>query len=583
MLLLILSPALTSARCGQPFVPIPRIQGEEGPSPLRGQTVITEGVITLDLRHPEGFAGFYLQQDDASASSPGLPQPASRALFVDTTRAVAKPGHRVRLEGTVSEAYGLTRLAGVTRFTDCGLAALPEAVPLSLPLPEQLDFRQLESMRVTLAKPLAITDSYDLGRYGELVLAPEVQPVPTQILEPGPEAAQLYNQQEQQRLRLDDGRRTRNPRPVPYPPPTLSSTHPLRIGDRIFPLTGVLDFRFGHWRLHPEEAPGFLQSHPRPEPIPRPAPHHIRVMAFNLENYFNGHGDGSGFPAPRGAATHEVYQAQRARVTAAVRAADPDILAVMELENDGDGPRSSLAELTAALGKPWRFIPAGNHSGRDAIRVAFLYREGRVEPVGPLRSLAEGAFARGNRPALVQDFRPGGQGSAVRVVALHLKSKSCRNATGADRDQQDGQACFAGLRTRAVTELTDWLETLPRPQDLAGTLLAGDLNSYARETPLQVLATQGFTNLVPGHSPASGSSFRYHGRVGTLDYLLADAALLPAVTQAWIWAINAEEPRLWSVHETRPPEPPALTPDQASPWRSSDHNPVIVDLDPEAQ
>lgn len=594
----LLLPGLTAAHCGGPYTAIPRIQGDQGPSPLVGQTITTEGILTLDLRHRGGFGGFFLQQQDTGSAHPdsgtGTPGPASRGLFVETEQPAGDTGDRIRIRGTVSEAYGLTRLTGIRLLKTCGQAPLPAPVPVTLPMPADLDFRQLESMRVTLSAPLYITDTFDLGRYGELVLAPEVQPIPTQILEPGPEAMALAERQEQARLRLDDGSRQRNPRPVPYPPPSLAPERPLRIGDRVYPLTGVLDFRFGQWRIQPDSPPGFEATSTRPDVLARDRPDQIRIMSFNLENYFNGDGRGGGFPTARGAGSKARFVAQRARLTNAIRAVEPDVLAVMELENDGDGPDSALADLARALGEHWQFIPSstggdgrgdrglGGGVGGDAIRVAFLYRADRVHPQGPLRTLNDGAFSRGNRPALAQDFRPAGRSATVRVVALHLKSKSCRNARGADQDQNDGQACFADLRTRAATELVDWLASLPRPDTLtgtlAGTLITGDLNSYARETPLKVLQHAGFSDLINQNREQPAISFRFRGRVGTLDYALADADLMPFVARAWIWAINAEEPRVGSVNEPQPPFPLPVSAATASPWRSSDHNPVIVDL-----
>src|SRR5690554_1961865 len=102
-------PGLTAARCGEPHTVIPRIQGEQGPSPLTDQTVTTEGVLTLDLRHSGGLGGFFLQQQDVEPAHPhsgtGMPGPASRGLFVETKRPDGNTGDRIRIRGTVSEAY----------------------------------------------------------------------------------------------------------------------------------------------------------------------------------------------------------------------------------------------------------------------------------------------------------------------------------------------------------------------------------------------------------------------------------------------------------------------------------------------
>ena len=64
----------------------------------------------------------------------------------------------------------------------------------------------------------------------------------------------------------------------------------------------------------------------------------LRIVGMNLHNYFNGDGNGLGFPTPRGAKTYEDFQQQRSRIGAAIGVLDPHVLAVMELENDGFGP-----------------------------------------------------------------------------------------------------------------------------------------------------------------------------------------------------------------------------------------------------
>ena len=114
----------------------------------------------------------------------------------------------------------------------------------------------------------------------------------------------------------------------------------------------------------------------------------------------------------------------------------------------------------------------------------------------------------------------------------------------------------------------------PAPASTAGTLITGDLNSYARETPLTIFRNAGFSSLVHHFHPCTDAgcpqtTYRYKGRNGTLDYALASDSLMPLVLGAWSWAINAEEPPALGYRQNASP---------ASPWRSSDHNPVIVDL-----
>ena len=135
---------------------------------------------------------------------------------------------------------------------------------------------------------------------------------------------------------------------------------------------------------------------------------------------------------------------------ATIRGLKPDIAALMELENDGFGPDSALAQLVEALNGAgdgdWRFVATAADQGTDAIRVGLIYRASRVQPVGTATTLTDDLFGSRSRPPLAQSFRAG-SGPVFTVVANHFKSKGCSGATGADADQRDGQSCCCLLYT----------------------------------------------------------------------------------------------------------------------------------------
>lgn len=567
LLLLATAPAVADT-CGSGAIPISQVQGSGTTSPLAGQQVTVEGIVTLDTRYKGGFRGFYLQQADAEYDD----DPAtSEALFIYTSRTGGQTGHRVRVSGKVKEHHGLTELTQVHSLSDCGPGPLPEAVTIALPWPADTQPEHLENMRVRVNGRLTVIDSYNLARFGELTLAPRDQPIPTQVLAPGPRAVELQKAQEQQRLLLDDARGERDPRPVPWPAPALAADNSIRAGDQVDQLQGVLDYRFGAWRLQPGNAPRFHATNHRPPAPPRKPATTLRVLSLNLENYFNGDGSGGGFPTPRGARTADQFARQTARLVAAIAAPDPDILAVTELENDGFGPHSAIAELASALGEPWRAVTVAGQGSGDAIRPGLLYRADRVNPEGD--AIRATRAPRGNRwrPPIAQVFRPVDGERSIRIVVAHFKSKSCRGASGQETDRQDGQGCYANSREASARALAAWTRQLPAPVNLAGTLATGDLNSYARERPLQILAEAGFTNMVEQLQGPNAHSYRFKGRWGTLDYSLASEDLKPLVTNATTWSINADEP-------------PALHYQGAAgtsldlPYRSSDHDPVITDF-----
>jgi hypothetical protein len=161
-------------------------------------------------------------------------------------------------------------------------------------------------------------------------------------------------------------------------------------------------------------------------------------------------------------------------------------------------------------------------------------------------------------------------------VVPHLKSKSCRQASGQDTDRQDGQGCYSHRRSEEAGELIRWLDSLPAPDRLAGTLITGDLNSYAMEAPVQRFRQAGYHSQVHRFHPCGPEtcayhSYRYRGEKGSLDYSLADRHLQPRVRHAQTWNINADEARALAYNQRS-----ALSGPQ--PWRASDHNPVITDI-----
>ncbi len=567
---LLTSLSSAAVSCGGATAAISRIQGDGNQSPISGHTVTVEGILTLDAREKGGFRGFYLQQaDDETDDNPAT----SEALFVYTRRQQGTRGQRLRVTGEVREFHGLTELVNIRELAVCGPGTLPEPARLE---PSTADaYESLENMRVAIPSPLTVIDSYNLARYGELTLATGDRVIATEYLPPGPAAGKLASPSSGQ-ITLDDGRGKRDPRPVPWPPEGLGADHTVRTGDTLREVRGVLDFRFGQWRVQPESAPEFLTTNPR-EPAPaHPGGSVLRVMTLNLANLFNGDGRGGDFPTPRGATSESAYRQQQARLVSALTAPDPDILAVSELENDGYGEHSAAATLARALGSPWRYIRTPGKDGNDAIRTLLYYRQDRVVPVGNPARLTGGPFHNAGRPPLAQAFRLRNGKASVRVVVPHLKSKSCRGATGADRDQGDGQGCYAHRRTLAAGAIADWLDQLPGQATMVGTLITGDFNSYTRETPLQRLRERGYTSMVAHYHPCTAGhcphyTYRYKGRKGSLDHALASAGLAGQVVNAVTWRINADEPRALGYQYD-------IAPNSVGPWRSSDHNPVIVDV-----
>ncbi len=160
----------------------------------------------------------------------------------------------------------------------------------------------------------------------------------------------------------------------------------------------------------------------------------------------------------------------------------------------------------------------------------------------------------------------------------HLKSKgSDCNAVG-DPDTGDGAGNCNLTRTAAAEALVDWLESDPTGSGDDDFLIIGDLNSYDKEDPIDVLLAGGYTDLVHEFEGEFAYSYVFDGQLGYLDHALAGDGLADEVTGTTVWHINADEPNLLDYDMTfKQPAQDALYEPNA--YRSSDHDPVIVGLD----
>ncbi|MBV6248034.1 DNA degradation protein EddB, partial [Pseudomonas aeruginosa] len=106
-----------------------------------------------------------------------------------------------------------------------------------------------------------------------------------------------------------------------------------------------------------------------------------------------------------------------------------------------------------------------------------------------------------------------------------------------------GQGNCNLTRARAAQALVDWLAGDPTGAKEPDRLIIGDLNSYAKEDPVNVIRGAGYTDLVARQAGAGkGYSYVFSGQSGYLDHALANASLARQVRGAVEWHINADEP-----------------------------------------
>lgn len=561
------------------------VQGDGERSPLDGRRVAVEGVVTGDFQNygepgSGRLGGFYL----ASVRPDGDPATSDGLFVFERNRELedVRVGDRVRVRGEVSEFFGETQLAA-TAIEVVGSAPV-EAVPVSLPLD---DPERFEGMLLEFAEPLTIAGTRQLERFGEIVLTAGGRPFQfTNRNAPDRRGyARSRDDFERYSLLLDDGRRRQNVSPPRY---ALGDVPP-RAGNVIAGLTGVLRYSRGAgddgdaaFRLMPTIDPAIEPGNPRPEAPARSGP--LRIVSYNLLNLFSGIGEAGCGPRGesrcRGANSRRELERQLAKSVTALRLIDADIVGISEIENNARASLDLLVEALEAAGETYAYVDAGT-IGSDSIKVGFLYRPATVETTGEfalIDSSVDGRFdSSRNRPALAQTFRDRASGESLTIITNHLKSKgsSCDEAN--DPNLGDGQGNCNRTRTLAAAALADWATAGPTTAADDRVLIIGDLNAYLREDPIRTLETAGFVNLLDRYLGDTAYSFVFDSRAGALDYAFASPALTPFVTGVVEWHINADEPRIFD-YNTEFGRADALF-DGNSPWRASDHDPVIVDID----
>ena len=127
--------------------------------------------------------------------------------------------------------------------------------------------------------------------------------------------------------------------------------------------------------------------------------------------------------------------------------------------------------------------------------------------------------------------------------------------------------------------MVDYLATDPTGSGSDYSLIIGDLNSYALEDPIMTIEAAGYTNLISYFGGVNAYGYQFDGQWGYLDHGLASDELLPFVTDAVEWHINADEPIVFDYNVEFKTANQINIFYSPSGFRSSDHDPVIIGLD----
>ena len=512
------------ANSGAPPLPvvtrIGEIQGAGTASPKQGATVIVEGIVTgcddeigrssSGATFPED-AGIFVQEEPADMDADAA---TSEGIFVGfvRNRAAYPPGSVVRLQGVVNEKFGFTMINEAFGMEPAllGTAALPAPVDLVESQAEsqavaadgtRAYYESLEGMRVRL--PVGVANSGGTTKFGELFLTP------------GPELGRVFRTDSAPGLLATDADAGAGDPSNPARDPDGSTTLVRAdLFDRVENVVGPLAFSFSSYKVMVQ--PGVLPvvaKGPTLYPYADVTPlgrYQIRVVSFNVENFFPVGGDLDG-----GAVSDVEYAEKRDRIVDAVGRLllRPDVVAVQEVVN-----LEILGDVAARLGGYTAYLAEGNDSRgidvgflvKDTVQAANARQLGKSETT-TLTDCADGTVAGQpllfDRPPLALDVTAGPV--TFTILTNHFASKSHPDAC------RQAQAAFVRDRVAEI--------------EAGGghAIVVGDLNAFEDESALATLqdGKTTLTNLWPLAPADNRYSFAFQGKLQTLDHVLVTDGL----------------------------------------------------------
>ncbi|HUP25208.1 MAG TPA: endonuclease/exonuclease/phosphatase family protein [Thermoanaerobaculia bacterium] len=579
--------AIALLGCSDRELTIAQVQGSGAVSPLVGQTVSVTGVVTAVL--DEG--AFFLQ-----STRPDRSPLTSEGLLV-RGGGVAQ-GDLVRVRGTVREEQRApnelpTTVVVVAAPGEAEGTAGPgvEVLARDQPLPAATaapSAVELADVRRAIAAWEAL-EGMLLGVPRATVIGPPTRFGEVAVLlgEPGPDAVRTVHGG------LLDGDSLR-PRGEPFllddQLAELGVLADAAVGDRIeTPLVGIVDYRFGSYRLQLLETPQHLSraTHVAKTATAAKAGE-LSVATLNVENL------DLGDPPSR-------FRELGAFVVESLRS--PDLLLLQEVQDDSgpqdDGEVSSDATLrrlagviVAAGGPSYSFRYIRPRDGEDGgvpggnIRTVLLLRRDRglrfvdrpplVARAGDRDDTADGtallhAHEQGlelrpsparvapRHPAFFESRKPLAvevrvAEEALWVIGVHFASKSGDDPVAGS--YQPPRRRSSVQRTAQARRVAELVRDILGHDPLARVLVLGDFNDGLDSPALAELERVGLKNLMAQVPEPERYTYVYQGRSQVLDHVLASSSLVACCS-----------PEIVVVHANA---------DVPAARRLSDHDPVVV-------
>tara|TARA_B100001057_G_scaffold455928_1_gene502859 strand:+ start:923 stop:2563 length:1641 start_codon:yes stop_codon:yes gene_type:complete len=502
------------------------------------------GLVSGVVQDKGQLGGFYIQ--DARYFY-------KKSVFVNSSEQVSV-GDEVLLNGIIIEKNNETQLDNVELIKILSHNSFIKVEKISLPISDE-QWEELEGCLVEIDDNLQISDSYQFNKYGQLLLSKGELIQETELFDAQDdslEIAHLTLQQELNSIYVDDLS------DLKFPQIDSLYIDPLKVvvGAKCSKIKGFVSQYNKTYKVRLVNDLIVEQSDPH-NLIDLDSD--LKIMNFNLYNLFNGNGKKEDFPTARGAKSYDAYQLQLKKLASAIYAVDPDILALMEIENDGEDEFSSIQQFCDYLNKHgYRQYEIAQTNGLISdypIKTGIIYDAGVVETKYKAQYHNHPNFSR---PSLSQRFIYNDSLEFV-LCANHFKSKGSRNAKGLDVDQKDGQASYNYKRTLQAKTLLDIIDSLYFDENI---IVLGDFNAYSKEDPIQALQSTNLHRL-----ETVNHSYVYKGKNGSLDHVFVSDNFIDHIDQVQTWNINSIYPS-WINYSHNIAD--------SSYFRSSDHNPMVI-------
>ncbi|MFN0085793.1 MAG: endonuclease/exonuclease/phosphatase family protein [Blastocatellia bacterium] len=586
--------ALVSAARPQPKqAAIHEIQGAGSTSPLAGQMVGVEGIVTGVKAN-----GFFIQTPDAQADNDPR---TSEGIFIFTSQppSVAER-QRVNVTGTVLEfrpsstpfALTLTEITSPTVTLVSAGNPLPAERTLS---PADTDpsgpvdqLERFEGMRVRVDQLVAVSPTEGavterdatsvstgvfygvIGGYARPFREPGLD-----ALDPLPVGSPCCVPRfdgNPERLRIDSRSMV-----------TGISTQLIdaATGMTLTGIAGVMDYAQSSYTILFNQARPAIPPLPAAAPVSAPTSDQFTVASFNMERFFDTTDDPSKSDV---VLTQAAFDLRLGKASLAIRniLRSPDIIGVEEVENLPalQAIAARINSDAAAAGGPapnyQAFLAEGNDPG--GIDSGFLVKTARVAVVEAVQFGRDATFIdpNNNQPATLNDRpplllratipQPGGAPFAITVIVNHLRS-----LLGID-DPASGPRTRAKRRAQAEF-LANLIQARQSADPAERIISVGDYNSFqfsdgyvdligtirGAPTPANqvVLASPDLVNpdlvnLTDLTSAERGHSYSFEGSAQTLDHILISSTLTRHLSRLEVARCNADFPDVLRGNGGRP-------------------------------